>query len=84
MAALTTRTADETVAKTKGLLPVVTDPIPDKIDPETPTDRPARSLSETGEGVTAGLAPVADSARRAVGLFLRELPPMEARPKTGF
>ncbi len=84
VAALTTRTADETVAKTKGLLPVVTDPIPNKIDPETPTDRPARSLSETGEGVTAGLAPVADSARRAVGLFLRELPPMEARPKTGF
>ncbi len=84
VAALTTRTADETVAKTKGLLPVVTDPTLGKIDLEPPPDPSARSLRETGEGVTAGLAPVADSARRAVGLFLRELPPMDAHPKTGF
>ncbi len=84
VAALTTRTADETVANTKSLLPVVTDPTPGKIELEPPPDPPARSLRETGEGVTAGLAPVADSARRAVGLFLRELPPMETHPKTGF
>ena len=84
VAALTTRTADETVANTKSLLPVVTDPTPGKIELEPPPDLPARSLRETGEGVTAGLAPVADSARRAVGLFLRELPPMETHPKTGF
>ena len=84
VAALTTRTADETVANTKSLLPVVTDPTPGKIDLGPPPEPPARSLRETGEGVTAGLAPVADSARRAVGLFLRELPPMEAHPKTGF
>jgi len=84
VAALTTRTADETVANTKSLLPVVTDPTLGKIDPEPPPDPSVRSLRETGEGVTAGLAPVADSARRAVGLFLRELPPMDAHPKTGF
>lgn len=84
VAALTTRTADETVANTKSLLPVVTDPTPGNIEPGPPHDPPARSLRETGEGVTAGLAPVADSARRAVGLFLRELPPMETHPKTGF
>ena len=69
VASLTTRTADETVANTKSLLPVVTDPTPGKIELEPPPDPPARSLRETGEGVTAGLAPVADSARRAVGLF---------------
>lgn len=79
MASLTSRTADETVAKTKILLPAVVDPLPGKLDPP-----PTRSLRDTGESVTAGLEPVADSARRAVSLFFRELPPMDANPKTGF
>jgi hypothetical protein len=82
MASLTSRTADEAVAKTKALLPVVVDPSPAKLD--SPPAAPARSLRDTGESVTAGLEPVADSARRAVSLFFRELPPMDANPKAGF
>jgi hypothetical protein len=82
MASLTSRTADETVAKTRALLPAVVDPSVGKLD--LPTVAPARSFRETGESVTAGLEPVADSARRAVSLFFRELPPMDAAPKTGF
>jgi hypothetical protein len=81
MASLTSRTADETVAKTKALLPLPVDSSLSK--PDAPA-APARSLRETGESVTAGLEPVADSARRAVSLFFRELPPMDANPKTGF
>ena len=85
VAALTTRTADETVAKTKVLMPVMTDPSLAALDLDpSPLDPSARSLRDAGEGVTAGLEPVTDSARRAVGLFLRELPPMDAHPKTGF
>ena len=84
VASLTSRTADETLAKTQGLLPVVTDPSLNALDLGPPLDPQARSLREAGEGVTAGLEPVADSARRAVGLFFRELPPMDTPAKTGF
>jgi hypothetical protein len=83
VASLTTRTADETVGKTKILLPVVDSSL-SKLDLPPSLDRSTGSLRQTGEGVSAGLEPVADSARRAVGLFLRELPPMDAAPKTGF
>ena len=83
VASLTSRTADETVAKTKGLIPVIVDPSLGKFDLQPPLDPPARTLREAGEGVSSGLEPVADSARRAVGLFLRELPPMDAAPKGG-
>jgi hypothetical protein len=84
MASLTSRTADETMAKTKALLPAVVDPSFSTLDSQPLTGTPARSLRDTGESVTAGLEPVADSARRAVSLFFRELPPMDAAPKTGF
>ncbi len=84
VASLTSRTADETVAKTKGLIPVIVDPSMGKFDLEPPLDPPTRTLREAGAGVSSGLEPVADSARRAVGLFLRELPPMDAAPKGGF
>jgi hypothetical protein len=40
---------------------------------------PARSLREIQEGMAAGLEPLASSARRAVGFFLREIPPAESR-----
>jgi hypothetical protein len=82
MASLTTRTADETMAKTKALLPGVVEPSLAKRN--LPPPAPARSLRDTGESVTAGLEPVADSARRAVSLFYRELPPMDANSKAGF
>ena len=84
VASLTSRTADETVARTKILIPVGVDPTLGKLDLEPPLDPPTLALRQTGQGVSAGLEPVTDSARRAVGLFLRELPPMEATPKGGF
>jgi hypothetical protein len=40
---------------------------------------PARSLREIQDGMAAGLEPVASSARRAVGFFLREIPSAESR-----
>lgn len=39
---------------------------------------PARSFAEAGQSVAAGLEPVADSARRAVGLLLHEPGPVPA------
>ncbi|HVS35442.1 MAG TPA: hypothetical protein VMS17_07640 [Gemmataceae bacterium] len=82
VASLTSRTADQTVAKTKLLFPAV-DPSLAKLDLQPPLDAPNLPLREAGEGVSSGLEPVADSAKRAVGLFLRELPPMEGSPKGG-
>jgi hypothetical protein len=40
-------------------------------------------LREAGEGVGDGLEPVTNSARRAVDLFLRELPPMDLGANSG-
>ena len=71
------------MAKTTTLIPMMVDPSLGKFDLEAPLDPPARSLREAGEGVSVGLEPVADSARRVVGLFLRELPPMDAAPRGG-
>ena len=84
VASFTSRTADATVAKTKILIPVGVDPTLGKLDLQPSLDPPTLALRQTGQGVSAGLEPVTDSARRAVGLFLRELPPMEAAPKGGF
>lgn len=47
----------------------------------SPLEPPVQSLRQAGSGVSAGLEPVADSARRAVGLFLRELPQVEPPAK---
>lgn len=66
--ALTSRTATETVESTSRLLPNVS------LDPSEPTAPAVDPLLEATSGVGAAVAPVADSARRAVGLFLRDLP----------
>jgi hypothetical protein len=68
---LVVRAAD----RTRGLLP----PLPrvdlaESLEPEL--GAPARSFREAGEGVSSGLEPVANSARRAVGLLMHNLPPM--------
>jgi hypothetical protein len=81
---LTWRTADEAVGPTRMLWPAVTPPALDP--PEAlaqPLEPPARSLREAGQSVSSGLEPVANSARRAVGMFLRELP-MGGDEKPGF
>jgi hypothetical protein len=80
VAALTGRTADATLSQTAGLLPPLLEawaqtPLasPDTVEPP-PLEAPARPFREAGAGLSAGLEPVADSARRAVDLFLRDLP----------
>jgi hypothetical protein len=73
--ALTSRTASETVETTATLLPLVP---PTTLEPLTPRttsiEPPMEPFREATSGVSATVAPVADSARRAVGLFLRDLP----------
>jgi hypothetical protein len=80
VAALTSQTADETVGPTRWLVPNVSPPELPQVDLES-IEPPTRPLREASEGVTTGLEPVASSARRAVGLFLRELPPMDGGQK---
>jgi hypothetical protein len=80
VASLTNQTADEAMASTRWLVPRVPTPqLPEvKLSSIEP---PTAPLREAGEGVSAGLEPVTNSARRAVDLFLRELPPMDGGQK---
>jgi hypothetical protein len=75
VAALTSRTAGDTVDRTTTLFPLVgrspLDPLPKEPADVGPKLEPLR---EAADGVSAGLAPVTDSARRAVNLFFRDLP----------
>jgi hypothetical protein len=72
---LTSRTATETIQRTSIMLPnVPTSSIEPIRDMSTSIDPSLEPLREATQGVSTGLAPVADSARRAVGLFLRDLP----------
>jgi hypothetical protein len=80
VASLTSQTADETMGQTRWLVPRMSSPSLPKVDLES-IEPPTRPLREAGEGVSAGLEPVTSSARRAVDLFLRELPPMETGAK---
>jgi hypothetical protein len=48
-----------------------------------PPDAPVKSLREAGESVSAGLGPVASSARRAVDLFIRDLSPAGGSTRRG-
>jgi hypothetical protein len=75
VAALTSRTASNTMERTTTLLPLVKgsglDPLTEGDSAGEPKLEPLR---EAAGGVSAGLAPVADQARRAVNLFFRDLP----------
>lgn len=82
LAALTRQLADSTRAPTRLLTPM---PLPDAAavlppDLQPEVARTAASLRETRETMVAGLEPVTTSARRAVDLFMREIPPLG--PKT--
>jgi hypothetical protein len=87
--ALAGRVADETVGPTRRLLtevpalPMPMGQLPDVTDLEQPLDPAAQSLRQAGQTVSAGLGPVATSARRAFDLFLREIPPLESDRKQG-
>jgi hypothetical protein len=81
LVALVNRTADETVSQSRVLLPqqVSAPSLPVSQDWQTNLEPGAESLREAQEGVAQGFEPVTSSARRAVNLFLREIPPMEAQ-----
>ena len=81
VASLTTRTADETMERTKILLPVVEPPV-GKFDLQPALEPPTHSWRAAGEAVSAELEPFTDSAWRAAVLVVRQLRPMDA-PKGG-
>jgi anti-sigma factor RsiW len=70
---LSNETAQETVGQTRRLVSNVPSPTLPRID-LTAIEPSTHSLREAGEGLSEGLEPVTTSARRAVDLFLRELP----------
>jgi hypothetical protein len=82
VASLTRRTADETVTPTRKILAsqmeapsfVTIEELPKAMDPA------AQSLQEVRQGAAAGFQPVASSARRAVSMFLREVPAADGEP----
>lgn len=83
VASLTRRTADGTVDQTRPLLEVVAGPVKQDLEVPAPFDSSTSSLQGAREGVSAGLEPVATSARRAWNLFLRELPPVDREGQGG-
>ena len=80
------RTAEETVEGGRHLMPREV-PTPPEANTGLLTetlDPPARSLAEAGQDVSVGLEPVTNSAKRAVNLFLEEIPPVQSGKKTGW
>ena len=74
MARAASHTADATVAQARNLLPLaLRSTLPDLQAPPASLEPPVRSLQQAGQGITNGLSPVANSARRAVDLFWRDL-----------
>jgi hypothetical protein len=83
-ASLSHKAKDETVDQAMLLWPVASTPLSfNGLDLQTPLEPPSHSLREAGQNVSSGLEPVANSARRAVNLFWRDLPPMEPAKKQG-
>jgi hypothetical protein len=69
------RTADETVESTLSWLqPPMLMPEPDPLEPLEPA---VNTLSEVGHGAAVSVQPLTNSARRAVGLFWKELPSID-------
>ncbi len=77
--ALTRRTADETMGQSRLLLPRnLSEPsLADSRITLAGEETPEQSLREVQDGMSAGLEPVMTSARRAVALFLQEIPAAE-------
>ncbi len=86
VASLGQRTASDTLERTTTLVPLVRDPALDETArgslAATPVEPKLEPLREAADGVSTGLAPVADSARRAVNLFFRDLPMSQGKPGT--
>jgi predicted anti-sigma-YlaC factor YlaD len=87
--AVTHRTATETLASARKWLPPANSlsvPLPLLEGGSTLApvlDPPAESLRQAGANVSAGLQPVTSSARRALNLFLREIPPLGSDALSG-
>jgi hypothetical protein len=79
LVALVNRTADETMGPGRMLIPqgVSASPLPDTNAWQPDLEPGAQTLREAQDGVAVGFEPVTNSARRAVSLFLREVPSME-------
>jgi hypothetical protein len=74
VAELSNETAEETVDQTRRWVSHVPSPLWDGFQIRPTLDPPTHPLREASEGLAEGLEPVTTSARRAVDLFLRELP----------
>jgi anti-sigma factor RsiW len=84
VASLSRKATDETVEQTRLFWPVASSPLSfEGLDLQTPLEPSSHSLREAGQNVSSGLEPVANSARRAMNLFWRDLPPMEPSKKQG-
>ncbi|HEY7330567.1 MAG TPA: hypothetical protein VH592_23205 [Gemmataceae bacterium] len=73
VAELSNETAEETVGQTRRWVSNVPSPTLPWVDLAA-MEPPTQPLREASEGLSEGLEPVTTSARRAVDLFLRELP----------
>jgi anti-sigma factor RsiW len=82
VATLTSRTAGEAMGQTRLLLPIVTGPSLNDLTLSAP-DASAGPLRDAGQNISAGLGPVATSARRAVDLFIRDIPPVGGPVRDG-
>jgi hypothetical protein len=63
------------------LFPMVSSPSLGEVGLQTETT--TGPLREAGQNMTAGFGPVATSARRAVDLFLRDMPPVSGQERKG-
>jgi hypothetical protein len=77
------RKLDEALESTRGLWPVVDSSSLPAMDIKMPLESTARPLQTATQGVSAGLEPVAGSARRAFALFVRDLSPGASMAKPG-
>jgi hypothetical protein len=82
---LSLQARDRTVEQTRWFWEAALPPVKlENLDLPQPLQPPADSLKEASKGVSDGLQPVADHARRAFDLFLREVPPVSPAGRTNF
>jgi hypothetical protein len=75
---LTARTANETAGS---FWEILTSPRLNDWDQQPQIESPTRPLQETGQSAVAAIEPVTNSARRAFGMLLRDMPPMDQPAK---
>lgn len=83
VADLTSKRMDEARESTRFFLPTLEAPALPGVDPTEPLEATARPLQTATQGVSAGLEPVTDRARRAFALFVRDLPSSNLLSKPG-